>query len=308
MSDPVVQEASTSGAAEETRLRNVESQVASLTQGMANIEQLLQTALQTARNLPPERAAPAPAPVPLAVPPPDAPTPFNPGFVPPASANPAAGASSSLLSQFPQVEAAVLTAIINHEFRASDLYKLDPQYRDKADRRVLAINGDTLELQSGEATAKEYRSVNSVIIPLGIYFSILGAAIASQNAATNGAIITGFWAYSNSISQFASEYNWTAVSAYHTDFFTARRREMQSGDYSRWGRIDSDIQSRRLFGHTKAARPVAPPSSGAKQKKSGNAGYCMKYNAGQCQTTPCPWGRPHTCSSCGQNHPLTEHK
>ncbi|ETW80873.1 hypothetical protein HETIRDRAFT_319169 [Heterobasidion irregulare TC 32-1] len=294
----------------QAQFHGLATEVSSLTTGMANLQLLLQTALQAAANLPPEAAAaPAPAPAPSAV----APTAADvlsshvPGFVPPASTNPAAGASPSLLSQFPLVEAAVITAIVTHEFRSSDLYKLDPQYRDKADRRILALNGDTLELQTGDSSAKEYRSLNSVIIPLSTYFSILGSAIAPMTPSI-GLVISGFWAYTASLMQFASEYNWAAVHAYHADFFTARRREMQTGDYSKWGRIDLDIQTRRLFGHNKAARPNAPAPSGTKTRKAGGTGYCIKYNTGHCTTSPCPWGHPHTCSTCGQGHPVTEHK
>ncbi|KAJ3711116.1 hypothetical protein DFJ43DRAFT_1169110 [Lentinula guzmanii] len=80
-------------------------------------------------------------------PPPPAPTPTNglPRFVGPLSSSAAAGASS-LLCLFPEVEAATITSIINHEFRASDLYKLDSRYRDKTERQVLSLKGETLEL------------------------------------------------------------------------------------------------------------------------------------------------------------------
>ena len=83
---------------------------------------------------------------------------------------------------------------------------------------------------------------------------------------------------------------------------------MQAGDYSKWGCIDLDIQTCHLFGHNKVARPSAPTPSGSKTRKVGSAGYCIKYNARHCMTNPCPWGRPHTFSTCSQGHPVTEHK
>ena len=298
------------------RVQGVETRVDNLAESVAELKTLLQTALRVGANLPPAPAPPtpappvlaAPAPVPQAFAAPEAAQLAAPGFVPPVSANPAAGASSSLLSRFPMVEAAVITAIITHEFRATDLYKLDPQYRNRSERRVLALNGDTLELHSGDTTAKEYRSLTSIIVPLTVYFSILGAAIAPHSAQDLGFIHSNFMAYIGSLHQFAAEYSWTAVSAYHVDFFTARRREMQSGDYSRWGYTDVNIQSNCLLGRIKGPRPVSTPQTGTKPRKAGGAGFCLKYNAGQCLTTPCPWGRPHTCSTCGQGHPLTEHK
>ncbi|ETW82540.1 hypothetical protein HETIRDRAFT_426178 [Heterobasidion irregulare TC 32-1] len=241
----------------QAQFHGLTTEVSSLTIGMANLQLLLQTALQAAANLPPEAAA-TPAPSAVAPTAADVLSSHVPGFVPPASTNPAAGASPSLLSQFPLVEAAVITAIVTHEFRSSDLYKLDPQYRDKADQRILALNGDTLELQTGDSSAKEYWSLSSVIIPLSTYFSILRSAIAPMTPSI-GSVISGFWAYTASLMQFASEYNWAAVHTYHADFFTARK----------WGRIDLDIQTRRLFGHNKAARPNAPAPSGTKTRKAG---------------------------------------
>ncbi|ETW80788.1 hypothetical protein HETIRDRAFT_45502, partial [Heterobasidion irregulare TC 32-1] len=193
------------------------------------------------------------------------------------------------------------------EFWSLDLYKLDPQYRYKADRCILALNGDTLELQTGDSSAKEYRSLNLVIIPLSTYFSILGSAIAPITPSI-GSVISGFWAYTASLMQFALEYNWAAVHAYHADFFIAQRREMQTGNYSKWGCIDLDIQTCHLFSHNKAACPNAPAPSGTKTRKAGGAGYCIKYNTRHCTTSPCPWGHLHTCSTCGQGHPVTKHK
>ncbi|KAF9552948.1 hypothetical protein CPC08DRAFT_728260 [Agrocybe pediades] len=67
-------------------------------------------------------APPPPPEVPPEVPPP-------PAFVPPVTR--ATGASPTLRSLFPQIEAAHITAIIQHSFMAGDLYKLDSKYRDK---------------------------------------------------------------------------------------------------------------------------------------------------------------------------------
>ena len=295
------------------RVQGIETQVNNLVESVTELKTLLQTALRVGANLPPAPAVPAPMPpAPVAAPQasaaPEAALQPALGFVPPASANAAAGASSSLLSRFPMVEAAVITAIITHEFRATDLYKLDPQYCNRSERCILALNGDMLELQSGDTTAKEYRSLTSIIIPLTVYFSILGAAIAPHTTQDLGLIHANFMAYIGSLHQFAAEYNWAAVSAYHVDFFTARRREMQYGDYSHWGYTDVNIQSNCLLGRIKGPRPSPTPQANVKPQKVGGTGYCMKYNSGQCPTNPCPWGRPHTCSSCGQGHPLTEHK
>ena len=119
-----------------------------------------------------------------------------PSFVPPVSTNPTTSVSSSLLFQFPLVEVAVIMAIMTYKFHSSDLYKLDPQYWDKADQCILALNGDTLELQlqTGDSSTKEYRSLNLVIISLSTYFLILGSAIAPITLFIE-LVILGSWAY-----------------------------------------------------------------------------------------------------------------
>ncbi|KII90040.1 hypothetical protein PLICRDRAFT_174840, partial [Plicaturopsis crispa FD-325 SS-3] len=124
---------------------------------------------------------PPPPPPPVAPPPPPPPLPVPPlasaqPWVAPLSAhNTVAGTSQTLLSLFPEVEAAVITAVIQHDLRGSDIYKLDSRYRDKTERQTLALNGTTLELSSNDSAAKDYKSLNSILIPLHTYFSILAA-------------------------------------------------------------------------------------------------------------------------------------
>ena len=157
-------------------------------------------ALRDGANLPPAQAPPAPAvtvPAPQALVVPEAVPPPVSSFVPPVSANLAADVLSSLFSCFPIVKAAVITAIITHKFYATDLYKLNPQYRNRSERRVLALNGDTLELHSGDTTTKEYHSLTF----------ILGTAIASHSAQDLGIIHRNFTAYIVLLHQFAAEYN-----------------------------------------------------------------------------------------------------
>jgi len=91
----------------------------------------------------------------------------------------------SLLSLFPEVEAATITSIIQHEFCGSDLYKLDSRYQDKTERQMLALNSTTLELTTNDTALKEYKSLNSILVHLSTYFSILIMhAQASENLAT----------------------------------------------------------------------------------------------------------------------------
>ena len=251
MSDPApnqTQDPLTANTVSNDQLQNLASAVSTLTKGIADLRTLLQTALHapTKRAAAPALAlALALAPAPVAPTAPDVLSLNVPSFSTPASINPTVAVSPSLLSQFPLVELAVIKAIVTHNFRATDLYKLDPQHRGQGGWRAR------------NRVAMELRSLNSVIIPLSTYFSILGFAIAPVNSSI-GSIVSGFWAYTASLMQFALQFEWAAVYLYHVDFFTTRCREMQFGDYSRWGRIDVDIMSRRLLGHNKVARSDAP--------------------------------------------------
>ncbi|KAJ3793251.1 hypothetical protein GGU11DRAFT_692146 [Lentinula aff. detonsa] len=171
--------------------------------------------------------------------------PSQPPYTPPLTGNTAAGASSSLLSLFPEVEAASITAIITHDFRASDLYKLDSRYRDKTERQILSLKGETLELTTNDSAYRDYKSLNAIAISLSTYFSIL-----VSHAETSGKvsrICMDFFKYNAHLIKIASEYEWSAVIAYHMAFFNKRRREMQEGDYSGWGKVDMELRSEHLY-------------------------------------------------------------
>ncbi|KAF7981494.1 hypothetical protein HWV62_33037 [Athelia sp. TMB] len=218
-----------------------------------------------------------------------------PPYVQPLTANPAAGASSpssSLLSRFPKVEAATLASIIQHDFRSADLYKLDSKYRDKSERQVLAFNGTSIEVASRDSVAKEYKSLNSVSIPLSVYFSILCQAAPASALAD---ISVDFLWYQAHLLKLSTDYEWPAVLAYHTDFFNTRRREMSDGRYDGWGRVDTDLHAEHLMDRRKhtptatkagtpfAKKPVTPRPTGSDP--------CRNFNIGRCLTSPCPWGR-----------------
>ncbi|KAJ3816413.1 hypothetical protein F5880DRAFT_1494330 [Lentinula raphanica] len=164
-------------------------------------------------------------------PPPVAPAPYT----PPLTGNTAAGASSSLLSLFPEVEAATITAIITHDFRASDLYKLDSRFRDKTERQILSLKGETLELTTNDSAYREYRSLNAIAIPLSTYFSILVC-----HAETSGKVSRmsmDFFKYNAHLIKIASEYEWSASLriTWHSSTSVAERcRRAIIPDGGRW--------------------------------------------------------------------------
>ncbi|KAJ3978889.1 hypothetical protein F5890DRAFT_1377207, partial [Lentinula detonsa] len=212
--------------------------------------------------------------------------------------NTAAGASS-LLSLFPEVEAATITSIINHEFRASDLYKLDSRYRDKTERQILSLKGETLELTTNNAAYREYKSLNAIAVPLSTYFSIL--LTHAEAAGKVSLIASDFFKYNAHLIKITSEYEWSAVVGYHMAFFNKRRREMQNGDYSGWGKVDMELRGEHLYNAPRLSLPFTQSSKSSKKttpSTSNKSEPCRKFDQGLCPTTPCPFGRPHMCKKC----------
>ncbi|KAG6855881.1 hypothetical protein H0H87_009770 [Tephrocybe sp. NHM501043] len=83
-----------------------------------------------------------------------------PKFLPPISTIPNNGASPtaflSLCTHFSNVKVAVITAIITHEFTATNLHKLDPTNHDK--ETTYTFNGSTNQFKVSNQAAKEYKS------------------------------------------------------------------------------------------------------------------------------------------------------
>lgn len=227
-----------------------------------------------------------------------------PTFIAPMTPNPAAGTSTSLLAQFPTIEAATISAILSHDLRATELFKLDSRYRDKTERQVLAFNGNNLEIASRDSLAKEYKSLNSVSVPLGTYFSVLLAAVPITVISELRTLGQSFLWYTTHLLKLSADYEWAAVLAYHTDFFNTRRREMTEGTYAGWGRIDHDLHGEHLMDHRKRAPAIKLASTSSSARSSSPRPFsgdpCRNFNSGNCTTTPCTWKRPHVCSTCGK--------
>lgn len=78
---------------------------------------------------------------------------------------------------------------------------------------------------------------------------------------------------------------------------------MLRGDYSGWATIDTGLQAEHLIGEERA-HSSASARSGATSKASSSdaAPPCCNFNKGTCKTSPCAWGQPHKCSSCGASY------
>lgn len=183
---------------------------------------LIQTQLASYSAAPSQSRAPGPQ------------APITSPYVAPITSNPAAGVSPSpfLLSLFPTVKAATITTIIQQDLHANELFKLDSRYRDKSDRQVLTFNGTALEVSSRDTVAKEYKSYNSVAVPLTTCFLVL---IEYINISDVHNVVRHFQHYRGHLLKLSIDYEWSAVLAYHSNFFNRRRREMSEGMYTGWG-------------------------------------------------------------------------
>ncbi|KDQ52406.1 hypothetical protein JAAARDRAFT_198321 [Jaapia argillacea MUCL 33604] len=172
--------------------------------------------------------------------------PIAPPFVGPLTHNITASVSSSLLSQFPEVEAAVITAIITHKFKASELYKLDSKYWDKANRGVLELENGSLHLCT-DPSVKDYPTTLSIHNPLAIYFQILIAHSVATGHSID--IATSMMSYLAFLIKLSSEFEWSTILGYHIAFFAHHCREMADGLYSGWRRTDQELQAEYLLAH-----------------------------------------------------------
>lgn len=227
-------------------------------------------------------------------------------FIPPVPSvlvtNGASLAPVSLRARFPDVEAAVLVSIITHEFRAANLHKLDPTNRDKD--TAYTFNGTTNQFEVSHRAAKEYKTAFSVLVPLNHYFSILGFHLPKTDT-----VPFVFHQYMAHLIELVAIYEWSAVYDYHSVFFNRRRAEMSAGNYSGWGAPASDLLDKHVYGHRKPTPAKSSRTPGAGRSPSNPSEVCRKFNDGKCLTTPCPWGRPHTCSTCGKaDHGRHSHK
>ncbi|KAG6883002.1 hypothetical protein C0993_008328 [Termitomyces sp. T159_Od127] len=205
----------------------------------------------------------------------------------------------SLRSHFPDVNAAVIVAIITHDFKAADLHKLDPA---NCNREVAyTFNCSMNQFKVSPCTVHDYKNPFTVLVLLTTYFKILAFHVNDSTA------MDAFWDYTAHLLKLMAEYEWSAVYVYHLVFFNRRRAEMASSNYSRWRDCENRLLTEHIYSHRKAS--PAKQSKGGVANCSNPTEACRKFNDGKCLVMPCPWDRLHTCSSCGKpNHSKLQHK
>ncbi|KAI0075640.1 hypothetical protein K474DRAFT_1599430 [Panus rudis PR-1116 ss-1] len=203
----------------------------------------------------------------------------------------------SLPDLFHNVDSSTLLDIARHKFEPNDLYKLDPQYRDKEERTRLELDGDNLAIKKTRGS-KDYPTLTSVLTPLHTYFHVLSAfALSSGNAEAIFQIISGSLRYLTHLCELNEKFQWPAVLAYHMEYHRIRRREMSCGDYSGWGKIDDSLKSQHLFGQNRIPAAKVPKKALSQSPSE----TCNLFNKGVC-TSPCKYGRTHKCLGCGANN------
>lgn len=149
---------------------------------------------------------------------------------------------------FPSVSPETIFEIIHFEFFPADLYKLDPTSLEKGLDTVII------------ATQDHYPHLASLIVPLHVYFRILGCYAASSNSPDAVvAILNASLAYCAHLSSLNLTYKWPALLQYHNQFFFRRSREMARGKFSGWLAPDNELIAEVLFGHNLSQRQDRPP-------------------------------------------------
>lgn len=155
----------------------------------------------------------------------------------------------NISSLFNFVDEETLHAILRHELPAAELYKLDSRRILEAQWHLVDFEETTISFRSIPSAREIYHTLDSLLVPLNTYFSIL-----SIHALSEGQPVTvpyHFFRYSSHLVKITSQYEWSAVLLYHFAFFARRCNEMLSGDYSGWAKVEVDLMEELLLQHRK---------------------------------------------------------
>ncbi|KAI0695737.1 hypothetical protein BC835DRAFT_1345726 [Cytidiella melzeri] len=152
-----------------------------------------------------------------------------------------------LASLFPHVDSDTLNAILSHELPAAELYKLDTRRIVDSQWDLVDLDDTAVQFRSVPSAREIYQNLDSLLIPLNTYFSIL-----CVHGLSNGQPPTlpcHFFRYSSHLVKITSQYEWQAVLLYHFAFFARRCNDMLQGRYSGWDKIDVDLMEELLIQH-----------------------------------------------------------
>ena len=164
-----------------------------------------------------------------------------------------------LLYLFPHVEDDIMSSILNHTLPGGDLYKLDS-------RRILEAQWDLIDASLDDSSSPQalraaphavdvYPSLDSLLVPLNAYFSVLTLHGLARGQPTM--LPYYFFRYSSHLVKIATQYEWSAVLRYHLAFYARRCKEMRVGEYDGWGKVEVDLMEQFLVPHQKNVKVVS---------------------------------------------------
>ena len=154
------------------------------------------------------------------------------------------------------VDSETVEAILHHDLPAAELYKLDTRRILESQWHIIDLQHSTVTFRSVPSAGEIYQTLDSLLIPLNIYFSIL--SVHALSAGHSIFLPTYFFQYVNHLVKISSQYQWDAVLLYHFAFFARRCSDMLNGDYKGWARIDVDLMEELLVQHRKVPEVCLP--------------------------------------------------
>jgi hypothetical protein len=154
-----------------------------------------------------------------------------------------------LSSLFPCIDKETFTAILNHELPAAELYKLDSRPIMASQWHLVDHDDSAVHFRSVPSACEIYRNLESLLVPLNTYFSIL--SVCGLSSGQPPTLPCHFFRYSSHLISLASQYEWPAVLLYHFAFFARRSNDMLQGRYIGWDKIEVDLMEELLAQHRK---------------------------------------------------------
>lgn len=216
------------------------------------------------------------------------------------------GEHLSLTSRFSKVAPSVLLEVTQHVLHPYNLYKLDRSSHDKLAeaKNSMDIENGSLTVRERVGSVKDYPNFISLLKPLLVYFHILSSyASSSGNTRVMSAFASAEAMYLDHITNLYQTYKWSAVLAYHRDFFLDRCAEMRDGFFAGWLQADTNLMATHLLGHplppvaqtSKKASATSSPTTSKSTNISSQP--CFAYNSEKgCSASPC--SRIHKCRWC----------
>ncbi|TCD66977.1 hypothetical protein EIP91_000657 [Steccherinum ochraceum] len=154
------------------------------------------------------------------------------------------------------VDPETVEAILHHDLPAAELYKLDTRRILESQWHIIDLQDNTVSFRSIPSAGEIYQTLDSLLIPLNVYFSIL--SVHALRAGQSVFLPSYFFQYISHLVKISSQYQWDAVLLYHFAFFARRCCEMLSGDYRGWAKIDVDLMEELLVQHRKVLETTRP--------------------------------------------------